>query len=109
MCAILNKRPKPKPFKAVSCSVFIQEPFKNKNIKEKARTLAEILMNISKNFILYINKYPEWINALISSLEKMDHSKRFYNNPPDYNKDLLNNQANGCTKLIIQVKENRFS
>ena len=44
---------------------------------------------------------------MISSLEKRTkYTKRFYKNPTDYNKDLLNNQANKCTRLIIQAKKN---
>ena len=34
----------------------------------------------------------------------MEYTKRLYKNPTDYNKDLLNNQANECTRLIIQAK-----
>ena len=39
----------------------------------------------------------------------MQYTKRFYKNPSDYNKDLLNNQANKCTKLIIQVNEKHIA
>ena len=47
---------------------------------------------------------------IISSLKKRTkYSKRFYKNPSDYNKNLLNNQANRCTKLIIQAKEKNIS
>ena len=35
----------------------------------------------------------------------MKHTKRFYKNPSDYNKDLINNQANERTRLIIQAKK----
>ena len=39
---------------------------------------------------------------VISSLKKRtEYTKRFYKNPSDYNKNLLNDQAKGCTKLII--------
>ena len=47
---------------------------------------------------------------IISSLKKRTkYSKRFNKNPSDYNKNLLNNQANKCTKLIIQAKEKNIS
>ena len=51
-------------------------------------------------------KYPEWMNSIISSLEKRTkYTKKVYKNPSDYNKDLLNSQENECTRLIIQAKE----
>ena len=72
------------------------------------RILTNTLMNIFKNFIpdktkKFDSKHPEWMNSfIISSLEKTTkYTKRFYKNPSDYNKDLLNNQANECTRLII--------
>ena len=43
------------------------------------------------------------------SVKRTKYTKRFYKNPSDYNKDLLNNQANECTKLIIQVKEKHIA
>ena len=43
---------------------------------------------------------------IVSSLKKRTkYTKIFYKNPTDYNKDLLNNQANKCTKIIIQAKD----
>ena len=70
------------------------------------------LMNIFKNFIqhktkMFNCKYPEWMNSfIISSFKKRtNYTKRFYKNPSEYNKDLLNNQANECTRLIIQAKK----
>ena len=73
-------------------------------------------MNIFKNFIPHNTKkfdckYPEWINSfIISSLKKRtNYTKRFYKNSSDYNKDLLNNQAHECTRLIIQAKEKHIA
>ena len=89
-----------------------QKVFKNKNINEMTRILTDFLSNIFKKFTPYKTKifdckYPEWMNSLIiSSLKKRTkYTKRFCENPSDYNKDLLNNQANKCTRLIIQAKE----
>ena len=63
-------------------------------------------------FILHTTKKfdcecPEWMNSfIISSMKKRTkYTKRFYKNPSDYNKDLLNNQANEFKKLIIHAKE----
>ena len=51
------------------------------------------------------------MNSFInSSLKKRTkYAKRFYKNPSDYNKDLLNNQANECTRFIIQAKEKHIA
>ena len=47
---------------------------------------------------------------IISSLKKRTkYTKRFYKNLSDYNKDLLNNQANESTRLIIQAKEKQIA
>ena len=47
---------------------------------------------------------------IISSLKKRTkYTKRFYKNPSDYNKDLLNNQADECKMLIIQAKEKHIA
>ena len=69
-------------------------------------------MNIFKNFIqhktkMFNCKYPESMNSfIISSFKKRTkYTKRFYKNPSEYNKDLLNNQVNECTRLIIQAKK----
>ena len=77
--------------------------------------LTDSLMNIFKNFIphktkKFDRKYPEWMNSfIISSLKKWTkYTKRFYKNPTDYNKDLLNNQANEYTG-VIQAKEKHMS
>ena len=43
------------------------------------------------------------------SKKRTKYTKRFYKNPSGYNKDLLNNQANECTKLIIQEKEKHIA
>ena len=43
------------------------------------------------------------------SEKKMKYTKRFYKNPSDYNKDLLNNQANKCTRLIMKAKEKHIA
>ena len=45
----------------------------------------------------------------IFSEKKTKYTKRFYENPSDCNKDLLNNQANGSTRLIIQAKEKHIA
>ena len=50
------------------------------------------------------------MNSFISSLKKRTkYTKRFYKNLSDYNKDLLNNQANECTRLIAQAKEKHIA
>ena len=47
---------------------------------------------------------------IISSLKKRTkYTKRFDKNPTDYDKGLLNNQANECTRLIIQAKEKHIA
>ena len=86
--------------------------FKNKSTNGMARMLTDTFTNIFKNFIPHKTKrfdckYPEWMNSfIISSLKKRTkYTKRFYKNSTDYNKDLLNNQANECRRLIIQAKE----
>ena len=49
-------------------------------------------------------------SIIISSLKKRKkYVERFYDNPSDYNKDLLNDQASACTKLINQAKVNHVS
>ena len=56
-----------------------------------------------------VNFLNGW-TLIISSLKKIKkYTKRFYKNPTDYNKDLLNNQANECTRLIIQAKEKHIA
>ena len=67
-------------------------------------------MNIFKNFIPHKTKtfdcnYREWMSTfIISSLKRRTkYTKRFYKNPSDCNKVLLNNQV---TSLIIQEKGN---
>ena len=40
---------------------------------------------------------------------KKKNTKRFYKNPTDYDEDLLNNQANECTRLIVQAKEKHIA
>ena len=79
---------------------------------EMTRILTNTLMNIFKNSIphktkKFDSKHPEWMNSvIISSLKKRTkYTEGFYKNPSDYNKDLLNNQPNECTRLIIQTKE----
>ena len=37
--------------------------------------------------------------------KKTKYTKRFHKNSSDYNEDLLNNQVNKCTRLIIKEKE----
>ena len=50
------------------------------------------------------------MNSFIFSLKKRTkYTKRFYKNLSDYNKDLLNNQANECTRLIAQAKEKHIA
>ena len=44
---------------------------------------------------------------IISALKKRSILvKRYYRNPSEYNKETLLNQANECTKLIIEAKQN---
>ena len=45
------------------------------------------------------------MNSLFLLERRTKYTKRFYKNPSDYNKDLLNNQVNECTRLVIQAKE----
>ena len=70
-------------------------------------------MNIFRNYIPHKTKNfdyktPEWMNTLIiSALKKRPILvKRYYRNPFEYNKETLLNQANECTKLIIEAKQN---
>ena len=49
------------------------------------------------------------LNFYSFSKKRTKYTKRFYENPSVYNKDLLNNQANECTKLIIQEKEKHIA
>ena len=41
--------------------------------------------------------------------KRTKYTKNFDENPSDYNKDLLNNQANECMRLIIQAKEKHIT
>ena len=72
-------------------------------------------MNIFKNIPHKTKKldckHPEYINSfIISSWKKWTkYTKRFYKNHSDYIKDLLNNQANECTRLFIQAKEKHIA
>ena len=68
-----------------------------KNTNEMTRMLTDTLINIFKNFIPHKNKkfdckYPEWMNSFIiaSRKKRTKYTKKFYENPSDYNKDLLN-------------------
>ena len=73
-----------------------------KHLRIKIQT--KIILHTTKKFDC---KCPEWMNSfIISSMKKRTkYTKRFYKNPSDYNKDLLNNQANEFKKLIIHAKE----
>ena len=93
-----------------------QQAFKNKNTNKMTGILTDTLMNIFKNFIphktkIFDCKYPEWMNSfIISSLKKRTkYTKRFHKNPSRYNKELLNNEANECRRLIIQAKEKHIA
>ena len=86
-----------------------QKASENKNTNKMTRILTDTLIFY---FILHTTKKfdckcPEWMNSfIISSMKKRTkYTKRFYKNPSDYNKDLLNNQANEFKKLIIHAKE----
>ena len=77
--------------------------FRNKNAK----------LYIFRNYIPHKTKKfdyktPEWMNTLIiSALKKRSILvKRYYRNPSEYNKETLLNQANECTKLITEAKQN---
>ena len=64
------------------------------NANENCNLLTDTLMNIFRNYIPhktreFDSKTPEW----------------YYRNPSEYNKETLN-QANQCTKLIIEAKQN---
>ena len=41
--------------------------------------------------------------------KRKKHTKRFYDDPSDYNKDLLNDEVNKSTKLIVQAKEQTYN
>ena len=69
-------------------------------------------MNIFRNYIPHKTKTidyrtPEWMNTLINSALKQWSIlvKRYYGNPSEYNKETFLNQANDCTKLIIETKK----
>ena len=88
-----------------------QKAFKKENASEMTRILTATLINILKNSTLrktkkFDCKYPEWMNSFIffSLNKRTKYPERFYKNPSDYNKDLLNNQANECTRLYMQAK-----
>ena len=51
------------------------------------------------------------MNSFITSFlkKRTKYTKRFYKNPSDYNKDLLNKQANEPTKLIIQANKKHIT
>ena len=73
-------------------------------------------MNIFRNYISHKTKKfdyktPEWMNTLIiSALKKRSILvKRYYRNPSEYNKETLLNQANKCTKHIIEAKQNHIA
>ena len=70
------------------------------------RILTNTLTNVFKEFD---NKLPELLNSfIISSLKtRGKYTEKFYKNPSDYDKDLLKNQANECTRLIIKAKKKR--
>ena len=87
--------------------------FRNKNPNENCKLLMDTLMNIFRNYILHKTKKfdyktREWMNTLIiSALKKRSILvKGYYRNPSEYNKETLLNQANECTKLIIEAKQN---
>ena len=70
-------------------------------------------MNIFENFIPHKTKKfdyktPEWMNSMvISSLKKRKKlAKIFYKNPSDYNKNVLFDQANKCTKSFSARTKN---
>ena len=93
-----------------------QKAFKNKNTNEMTRIITDTLMNIFNNFIPHKTKkfhckHSEWMNSfIISSLKKRTkYNESCYKNPSDYNKDLLNSQANECTRLVIQAKEKHIA
>ena len=87
--------------------------FRKKNVNESCKLLTYKLMNIFRIYIHHkIKKFdcktPEWMNTLIiSALKKRSILvKRYYRNPSEYDKKTLLNQANDCTKLIIEAKQN---
>ena len=51
----------------------------------------------------------ELFDYIFSEKKKTKYTKKLYKNPSDCNKDLLNNQANGSTRLIIQAKEKHIA
>ena len=48
------------------------------------------------------------LNYYFLSGKRKKYVKRFYDDPSDYNKDLLNDEANESTKLVVQVKEQTY-
>ena len=98
-----------KPFQCLIGTKHLRIKIQN----EVTRILTDTLMNIFKNFIPHKTikfdcKYPERMNSFIISFlkKRTKYTKRFYKNTTDYNKDLLNNQANECARLNIQAKKN---
>ena len=86
-----------------------QKTFKNKNTNEKTRILTDTLMNIFKFFILHKTKKNDCKFIIYSLKKRTKYTKRFYKNPSDCNKDLLNKKENKCTKLIIQANKKHIA
>ena len=57
-----------------------------------------------------VNILNGWTHLLFLFWKKRKkYTKRFFKNPTDFNKDLLNHQANECTMLIFQAKEKHIA
>ena len=65
-----------------------------------------ILFPINKIYKLDYKK-PVWMNKEITLLLKKRSklTKKYYNDPTDYNKNFLVNTVNECTRLIIAAKK----
>ena len=69
-------------------------------------------MNIFRNYIPHKTKkfgykIPEWMNTFIISAprKRSIFVKRYYRNLSEYNEETLLNQANECTKRIMEAKQ----
>ena len=86
--------------------------FSNKTADETVTSLNNILLNIFRNFIsnkvIKVGyKYPNWMNPKIISYlrNRSKLTRRYYSNPTEENKNLLNAKLNECSNMIVEAKE----
>ena len=86
--------------------------FSNKTANETVTSLNNILLNIFRNFIpnkvIKVGyKYPNWMNPKIISYlrNRSKLTKRYYSNPTEENKNLLNAKLNEYSNMIVEAKE----